>query len=75
MARRFAPVGLFLLPIDGLAGSSYLAASSPLETPVTETQDQRIAREEGYWNAPRLFGLGFAFLGAALVFIYVIASI
>ena len=58
--------------IDGVAGSGYLAA---WRSPVTESQEQRIAREEGYWNAPRLFGLGFAFLGAALVFIYVIASI
>ena len=38
-------------------------------------QDARISREEAYWNAPRLFGLGFAFLGACLVVIYVIASI
>ena len=42
---------------------------------MSETHDQRIAREEGYWNAPRLFGLGFAFLGAALIVIYVFASI
>ena len=42
---------------------------------MTDTQEQRISREEAYWNAPRLFGLGFAFLGACLVVIYVFASI
>jgi len=42
---------------------------------VTESHDQRIAREESYWNAPRLFGLGFAFLGACLIFIYAMASL
>ena len=42
---------------------------------MADSQEQRIAREEAYWNAPRLFGLGFAFLGACIVLIYVMASI
>lgn len=42
---------------------------------MTETHEQRIAREEAYWNAPRLFALGFAFLGACIVLIYLMASV
>jgi hypothetical protein len=43
---------------------------------VTQVDDeQRIAREEKYWNAPRLFTLGFAFLGVCLVVIYVMATV
>jgi hypothetical protein len=42
---------------------------------VTETDAQRIAREEAYWNAPRLFGFGLVFLAACIVFIYVMSSI
>ena len=42
---------------------------------MADSQEQRIAREESYWNAPRLFGLGFAFLGACIVLIYVMASL
>jgi hypothetical protein len=42
---------------------------------VTETHEQRIAREEAYWNGPRLFGFGLAFLGACIVVIYILSSI
>ena len=43
---------------------------------MTESQEeQRIAREEAYWNAPRLFVLGFVFLGACLVLIRVMAEL
>ena len=42
---------------------------------MTDSQEQRLEREEAYWNAPRLFGLGFAFLGACLVLIYVMSSL
>jgi hypothetical protein len=42
---------------------------------VTESDEERIAREEAYWNGPRLFGFGLAFLAACLVIIYVMASI
>ena len=45
------------------------------EAAVSKPQDDRIQREEEYWNAPRLFGLGFAFLGACLLLIYVMASV
>jgi hypothetical protein len=68
----FAPVGLFL---GGAPNALTLPRSAGIKPAVTDTQAQRIAREEAYWNAPRLFGLGLAFLGACLVVIYVIASI
>jgi hypothetical protein len=42
---------------------------------MSDPEEQRIAREEAYWNAPRLFALGFAFLGACVVLIYVMASV
>ena len=42
---------------------------------MTESQEERIAREEAYWTGPRLFGFGLAFLAACLVVIYVMASI
>ncbi|HET6340422.1 MAG TPA: hypothetical protein VFG30_44745 [Polyangiales bacterium] len=42
---------------------------------MTESQDARIAREEAYWNGPRLFGFGLVFLGACVIFIYVLSSI
>ena len=42
---------------------------------MSETQEQRIAREEAYWNGPRLFGFGLVFLGICLVIIYILASI
>ena len=42
---------------------------------VKDPHEQRISREEDHWNAPRLFRLGLLFLAAALVLIYVIASI
>lgn len=44
-------------------------------TPTNESHEARIAREEEYWNAPRLFAFGFAFLGACVVLIYVLSSI
>lgn len=42
---------------------------------MTESDEQRIAREEEYWTGPRLFGFGLAFLGACIVVIYTMASI
>lgn len=45
------------------------------EIVVSETQEQRIAREEAYWNGPRLFGFGLVFLATCLVIIYLMASI
>lgn len=39
-----------------------------------DSNDSRIAREEEYWNAPRLFRLGFVFLGICLVVIYAMAK-
>ena len=42
---------------------------------MSESDQARIAREESYWNGPRLFGFGLAFLGACIVFIYILSSI
>jgi len=42
---------------------------------VSDPQEQRIAREEATWNAPKLFALGFIFLAACIALIYVMASI
>jgi hypothetical protein len=42
---------------------------------VTQSNDDRIARDEAAWNAPRLFTLGFGFLAACIVLIYVLASL
>jgi hypothetical protein len=42
---------------------------------VTESDEQRIAREEAYWTGPRLFGFGLAFLGVCIVVIYTMSSI
>jgi hypothetical protein len=42
---------------------------------VSETHEQRIAREEAYWTGPRLFGFGLVFLAACIVVIYILASI
>jgi hypothetical protein len=41
---------------------------------VSETDEQRIAREESTWNAPKLFALGFIFLGLCIALIYAMAS-
>jgi hypothetical protein len=42
---------------------------------VTSPEQARIAGEEAYWTAPRLFGAGFVFLGTCIVLIYVMASL
>ena len=42
---------------------------------MSEKDEQRIAREEGEWNAPRLFVLGFVFLAACIALIYLMASV
>jgi hypothetical protein len=42
---------------------------------VSESHEQRIAREEATWNAPKLFALGFIFLGICIAVIYTMASI
>lgn len=39
------------------------------------THEERIAREEEYWNGPRLFALGLAFLAAAIALIYTLACV
>lgn len=39
------------------------------------THEERIAREEEYWNGPRLFVLGLAFLAASIATIYGLACI
>jgi hypothetical protein len=42
---------------------------------VSESHQERIAREEEYWTGPRLFALGLGFMAVAVAFIYFIASI
>jgi hypothetical protein len=42
---------------------------------VSESHEERIAREEAYWNGPRLFLFGLVFLATCLVIIYLMASI
>ena len=42
---------------------------------MSETPEQRIAREEEYWTAPRLFVFGLSFLSVAITFIYVMSGI
>lgn len=42
---------------------------------MSETHEQRIAREEATWNGPKFIGLMFATLAVALTVIYTIASI
>jgi hypothetical protein len=42
----------------------------------TSDQDKhRIAKEEETWNAPKLFVLGFLFLGACIALIMVLSNI
>jgi hypothetical protein len=41
---------------------------------VAESEEQRIAREEKTWNAPKLFVLGFLFLGACIAVIMLMSS-
>lgn len=40
-----------------------------------ESEKQRIAREEETWNAPKLFLLGFVFLGACLAVIMLMSAL
>jgi hypothetical protein len=42
---------------------------------VSESEEQRIARQEAYWTAPKLFACGIAFLALCVVAIYTMASI
>ena len=47
------------------------------ETAVTlsDQDKQRIAKEEETWNAPRLFVLGFVFLGACITVIMIMSRL
>lgn len=42
---------------------------------LSEQDKQRIAKEEETWNAPKLFVLGFVFLGACIALIMLMANI
>lgn len=42
---------------------------------MSSSDEERIAREEEYWTAPRLFIFGFALLGAAITLIVVMANL
>ncbi|MDD9940827.1 MAG: hypothetical protein OXU20_07175 [Myxococcales bacterium] len=39
------------------------------------SHEERIAKEEEFWNGPRLFALGLAFLAASVVVIYILSCI
>jgi hypothetical protein len=45
------------------------------EKAVSDKNEQRIEREESEWNAPKLFILGFVFLGICIAVIYGLASL
>ena len=42
---------------------------------MTQTQDQRIAKEEQEWNCPKLLVFGFSFLAVCIALIYALASL
>ena len=42
---------------------------------LTKEDQERIAREEAAWTAPKFFITGFAFLGACILTLIVMASI
>jgi hypothetical protein len=42
---------------------------------VSEIHEDRIKRQEEYWNGPKLFLFGLVFVAAAVAFLYFIASI
>lgn len=42
---------------------------------MSKSDEERIAREEEYWTAPRLLGSGFVFLGACIVVIYLMSNV
>ncbi len=42
---------------------------------MSESEKQRIAEEEEKWTAPRLFVLGFVFLGACIGVIMLMSSL
>ncbi|HEX2678437.1 MAG TPA: hypothetical protein VHM19_17415 [Polyangiales bacterium] len=50
-------------------------STATVQTTTEGEQAARIAREEEYWNAPRLFAFGIAFLGACVVLIYVLSCL
>jgi hypothetical protein len=59
------------------ANATVTSARVPEETAVTvsEQDKQRIAKEEETWNAPKLFVLGFVFLGACLALIMLLSHL
>ena len=42
---------------------------------MSESHEARIAREEEYWTAPRLFAFGISFIVVSIVVIYIMSSI
>ena len=42
---------------------------------VSDQDKQRIAKEEETWNAPKLFVLGFVFLGCCIALILLMSSL
>jgi hypothetical protein len=42
---------------------------------VSESHEERIAREEAYWTGPRLFAFGTSFLTCCIIVIYILSSL
>jgi hypothetical protein len=41
---------------------------------VSNSEEQRIAKEEEYWTTPRLLRFGLVFLGIAIAVLYALAT-
>lgn len=63
------------LRIDAGARSGYLGAAERTRSHVSESHEERIAREEREWTAPKLLTFGFVFLGICIAIIYAMASL
>jgi hypothetical protein len=48
--------------------------SRELEKTVSNSEEQRIAKEEEYWTTPRLLRFGLVFLGICIAVLYVLAT-
>lgn len=42
---------------------------------MSESHEARIAREEEYWTAPRLFAFGISFIVVSVIVIYTLSSL
>jgi hypothetical protein len=68
---RTVPYSLTRLP--GAAKSRGVPRRAAVTT--SDQDKQRIAKEEETWNAPKLFVLGFVFLGACIALIMLLSHL